>query len=258
MTSGFINRIEISFLLLVLSTQASALQLNARSDFLQRYELNAAVTGIVSEVLVKNGQIVKQGDVLLTFDKTLYQSAVDRAKAMFKLHEPAQIQMQSELEKAQELFDRDSLSLIDLQQAENSLQEAEAQLDAVREDLFKAEFELQQTSVRAPVDGLVLAIHTHRQRYFDPDVSDQTLVTLVDSQQMLAIASLSPEKWDLALLGKAVSINYRGKKYQGKVIEIAYDRANQSNASPAFELKVLFVASGEIPANMPLTILIQE
>ena len=83
-------------------------------------------------------------------------------------------------------------------------------------------------------------------------------MTLVDSQQMLAIASLSPEGWNPALLGKTVSINYRGKRYQGKVIELAYELTRQSNTSPAFELKVLFVASGEIPANMPLTILIQE
>ena len=258
MTSGFVYRAGTCILLALLSVGANALELDARSDFSQRFELNASVSGIVSRVLVQAGQKVKRRDILLELDKTSYQSALNQAQAIVKSHEPAQVQMWSELEKAQELFDRDSLSLIDLQIAENNLQEAEGQLDAVREDLLKAEFDLQQTSVRAPVDGLVLAIHTHRQRYINPDVSEQTLVTLVDAQQMLAIALLSPSEWNPSLLGKAVLIRYRGKKYQGKVIELGFDRARQSDASSAFELKVLFVASGEIPANMPLKITIQE
>ncbi len=258
MTSGFLYRAGTCILLMLLSAGANALELKARSDFSQRFELNASVSGIVSRVLVQAGQKVKQGDVLLELDKTPYQSVLNRAKAVVKSHEPARIQMQSELEKAQELFDRDSLSLIDLQIAENNLQKAEGQLDAVKADMLKAKLELQETSLRAPVDGQVLAIHTHRQRYINPNVSEQTLVTLVDAQKMLAIALLNPSEWNPALLGKAASISFRGKKYRGKVIELAYDQVNQSDTLPAFELKVLFVASGEIPANMLLKITIQE
>lgn len=258
MTSGFLYRAGTCILLLLLSAEANALELDARSDFSQRFELNASVSGIVSRVLVRVGQKVKKGDVLLELDKASYQSALSRAQAIVKSHEPAKVQMQSELEKARELFDRDSLSLIDLQIAENNLQEAEGQLDAVKADVINAELELQKTSLRAPVDARVLAIHTHQERFINPNVSEQTLVTLVNVDQMLAIGSLSPSKWNPALLGKAVSISYRGKKYQGKVIELGFDQASQSDPSPVFELKVLFVASGEIPANMPLTILIQE
>ena len=258
MTSGFKNRIGTLIMLLICSTQVGALQLNARSEFVQRFELNAAVSGVVSQVFVQIGQRVNQGEVLLELDNTAYQAEVNRAQALIKSLQPAQIQMQSELEKAQELFDRDSLSMIDLQQAENNLLHAEGQLEAMKAVLQKAEYELAHTAVRAPIDGLVLAIKTHTQRFINTQVDNQTLVTLVDNREMLAVAPVSADNWHSSLVGKSAEISFRGKKYQGKVVELAFDHADKGSSEPAFEVRVLFVASGEIPANMPLIINIPE
>jgi len=124
--------------------------------------------------------------------------------------------------------------------------------------LLKAEYELAQTTIQAPIDGLVLAIQTHRQRFINTHVGEQTLLTLVDNLNMLAVAQLSPEKWNPSLVGKSAKISFRGKEYPGKVVEIAYDHSGQNSSESAFEVKVLFVASGEIPANMHLIINIQE
>lgn len=258
MIAGLMKKTGVFVSLLMISTQIVALELDARSEFGQRWELNSAVSGVVKQLSVNVGQTVKPGDILLALDDTPYLAAVNRAKAKIKSLEPAQIQMQSELEKAQELFDRDSLSLIDLQQAENNLQLAQGQLDAAQADLSGVEYALAQTVIRAPARAMVLAIHTHLKRYVNTAVSDQALVTLVDNQQMLATALLSAENWRPALLGKSATVSYRGKRYQGKVIRLGSELSSQGNASPGFELSVLFVASGEIPANMPLTINIQE
>ncbi len=60
------------------------------------------------------------------------------------------------------------------------------------------------------------------------------------------------------LVGKNARIIYRNKFYPREVIAVGYDQIKPGGTSAAFELRVLFVASGEIPANMPVTIQIQD
>ncbi len=243
---------------LLLSAQLQALELEGRSDFSKRLMLNAAASGFVGEIAVHQGQLVKRGQVLLTIDQAHYQLVVDQARARVASLEPGRAQMQTELDRAQELFDRDSLAMVELQRAEYNYQIAQSQLEVAISKLRDAELDLQHTIMRAPIDGLVLRLNTHVSRYINTQVSDPTLVTLVDNKKMLAIASLTSEQWDPALVGKKARVVYRNKFYPGKVLAVDYDQIQQGSDLPAFELRVLFVASGEIPANMPVTIQIQD
>ncbi|MCP4188162.1 MAG: efflux RND transporter periplasmic adaptor subunit [Gammaproteobacteria bacterium] len=243
---------------LLLSTQLHALELEGRSDFSKRVMLNAAVSGFVDEIAVYRGQLVKRGQVLLTIDQSHYQLVIDQARARVASVEPERAQMQTELNKAQELFDRDSLALVELQQAEYNFQIAKSQVEVATSKLRDAELDLQHTVIRAPIDGLVLRLNTNLGRYINTQVSDPTLVTLVDNKEMLAVTSLTSEQWDPVLVGKKARVVYRNKFYPGKVLAVDYDQIQQGGDLPTFELQVLFVASGEIPANMPVTIQIQD
>jgi len=245
-------------LAVLFSGEALALKLEGHTDFSKRYLLNLGVSGYVSEVVVSSGQSVKQGERLLMLDQRRFRTTLERAQALVKTRTPAHSQMLTELEKAQELYDRDSLALVELQQAENNLQLAEGELDIAQTKLLEAELDLKQSSLHAPIDGLVLQLHTHKNRYINTQVADQTLVTLVDNRNMLAIAGLATEQWDPELIGKPARVDFRGKIYTGKVIKVANELVQQGPDQHLYELQVLFVASGEIPANMPVNIEIQE
>lgn len=247
-------KIPVLLATLLFSTQLFALELKGRSDFSQAYALNPAVSGIVSEVLVRQGDLVKRGDILVKLNATPYQAAVSAASANVTVREPTKTQMLTELEKAQELYDRESLALFDLQQAENNLQIAEGELAAAEAALQMAMFELNQTIIKSPDDLLVLKVDTYPQHYVNTEANERSLVTLVNHRQMHAVAYLGPDQWNPELVGKAAKINYLGKNYQGMVISLGYQR---DSGSDGFELRVLFVASGKIPANMPVTIDIQ-
>lgn len=251
-------KIPVLLAILLYSTQLSAFELKGRSEFSKVYALNSAVSGIVSEVRVEPGQSVKHGDVLLKLDATPYRAAVAAANAKVTIREPVRNQMQIELEKAQELYDRDSLALVELQQAENNLQIAEGKLAAAEAALQLTKFELNQSVLRAPDDLLVLKVNTHPHQYVNTGVSDRPLITLANHQQMIAISFLGPDQWDPGLVGKPARVNYLGKNYSGKVTGLGYRRNAETNGSDGFELRVLFLASGQIPANMPVTIDIQE
>jgi multidrug resistance efflux pump len=249
------------FLFLVMfhfTTPLLAVELKGRTDFSDLYSLNSAVSGIVSEVYVSAGQLVKRDDVLLKLDARPFQAKVAEAKSVVTMRKPVRDQMLTELEKAQELYDRDSLARVVLQNAENDLQIAEGELAAAEAKLELAAYQLSQSTISAPDDLLVLDVNTHPQQYINTEVSDEPLVVLANHYEMLAIAYLGPDQWDAGLVGKSAQVDYLGRKIRGRVISLEYRRSPESDSPDGFELRVIFVASGEIPANMPVTIDIQN
>lgn len=254
------GRLHLSLFLTTVffATPLLAVELKGRTDFSKLYSLNSAVSGIVSDVYVSPGQVVKRDDILLKLDGRPFQARVAAAKAIVTIRKPVRDQMLTELERAQELYDRNSLARVVLQNAENNLQIAEGELAEAEAKLQLASYEFSQSRVSAPDDLLVLDVNTHTNQYINTEVSDQPLMVLANHYEMLAIAYLGPDQWNAGLVGKPAQIDYLGRKFRGKVINLEYRRRAQSNSSDGFELRVKFVASGEIPANMPVTIDIQN
>jgi membrane fusion protein, multidrug efflux system len=101
----------------------------------------AFVNGYLEDVLVREGQAVKQGDVMFTIRPVLYKAKLDAASA------EAQVEG-IELTNSQKLFDQKVVSHPDvaLHQAKLAKAEAEANL---------AKAELNFTKITAPFDGIV-------------------------------------------------------------------------------------------------------
>lgn len=104
-------------------------------------DVRALTAGVVEEVLVKEGQAVKKGDVLVKVLPTLFKARLDAEQAEVKI-------AQVELDNAKRLFDQKAVS-----QHEVALYQAKFDRAQARAKL--AEAELAFTAVRAPFDGLV-------------------------------------------------------------------------------------------------------
>ena len=235
-----------------------ALSLNGFTEFASVLELNTSTAGVVQSVHVVAGQQVKKGDLLLSLDSTPHQARLDRAlsieKSLFPLVETAQM----ELGRAEELYARDSLSQVDLKNAENALAESEGGYQAAKSEVVLARYELAQTALYAPLDGVVLALSTNASRYVDPAVSGDTLVTLVADKKMKAIALVTSDQWNPALINKPASVTYRKRSYKGTVSFLGLKRIKQASGLPAYEVHVSFDADRLIPAEMPVAIEIQD
>lgn len=99
------------------------------------------VTGQVIKVPVKPNVNIKKGDVLFKLDPTIYIAARDQVKAQLEL---ARIR----LEQTQSLRTKDAVSLYELEQYQAQVKQFEAML-------VNAEYNLEQTVVKAPADGFV-------------------------------------------------------------------------------------------------------
>jgi len=148
----------------------------ARIEPLQFVELRSRVSGYLEKILFKEGQIVKEGDLLFIIDPRPYEAALVAAKASVKEVEARLLLAKTNLERAKGLLASNAISkeIYDTRHAE--VLSAEANLLNAQARLTEAELNLEYTHIRAPIAGKV------SQRMVDPGnliTADSTLLTTI-------------------------------------------------------------------------------
>jgi RND family efflux transporter MFP subunit len=131
---------------------------NASPLWADTLELSTRVSGVVESVLVKPGQRVKQGTVLLRLDKTVLQARLDEAAAEHARAQADEADAKRELDRAQELFNRTVSSTSELEAATLRHVRAQATASAAQARRVIAQRNLQDADLRAPLDGVVKAV----------------------------------------------------------------------------------------------------
>jgi multidrug efflux system membrane fusion protein len=131
----------------------------AESGKEQGVPLGVPVSGVVVEVRVAEGEQVKRGQRLLVLDPRPFRLRLEGLEATVRRLRPARDERLRELERAQDLYDRTVLSQVELQQAQNAADMAEAALQEAESARRLAELELEYSVLRAPRDGTVLRVH---------------------------------------------------------------------------------------------------
>jgi membrane fusion protein, multidrug efflux system len=118
-------------------------------------EVRPRVSGFIEKIHFRDGQVVKQGDLLFTIDQRPFQLATDAAKADLE-RAKAQVQLtEADLDRAKSLTRNDTITARDLDQRRANLAVARAQQQSSEAQLKTAELNLEWTSVRAPVAGRI-------------------------------------------------------------------------------------------------------
>jgi multidrug resistance efflux pump len=105
-----------------------------------------AVSGLVTSVPVQGNDRLKKGDVLFTIDSVPFENAV-------KVLLPQLALAEDDLERAIEIMERGVGK-------QRDVDAAQAQVDNLSAQLESAEYQLSQTTVRAPTDGYVTQVTT--------------------------------------------------------------------------------------------------
>jgi len=123
-----------------------------------KVELTTRVSGVVDEVLVKPGQRVKRGTVLLRLGRTILQARLDEAAAEQVRAQADETDAKRELERAQELFNRTVSSSSELDAAALRYARAQAALSGAQARRVIAQKNLSDAELKAPFDGVVSAV----------------------------------------------------------------------------------------------------
>lgn len=190
------------------------------------------VSGTIIDLKVKDNQLVKAGETLFRIDDTPYRIAVADALAQQAKARSDLLNARSSLAKAQHEADRrrnlpkNVISAEDLDTANIALQSAQAEeaaarasLDAAGATLNHARWELEQTVVKAPVDGWITNMST---RTGDYATTGSPLFALVDSHSFHVIGYFEETKLRHISAGDRASIVLysNGTKLQGHVSSI--------------------------------------
>lgn len=157
---------------------------------MQTVEIRPQVSGMITEVLIEEGESVHKGQVLFVIDQTPYKAAYEIAVANVKSAEAAYSTAQLVLESNQNLFELDIVSEFDLMTAQNNLTEAEAKLALCRAEEVNATNNLSYTEVRSPVNGVASMIPYRVGALVNSSIS-QPLVTVSDDSKVYAYFSMA-------------------------------------------------------------------
>ena len=118
-------------------------------------EVRARVSGYINSVHFKDGQLVKQGDLLFVIDPRPYRIAVEQAKAEI---ERAQARLQiamADVERAAPLVKSQTLTQREFETRLATQREAAGAVASLDAALKQAELNLEWTEVRAPISGRI-------------------------------------------------------------------------------------------------------
>src|ERR1044071_2005756 len=114
-------------------------------------EVRAHVSGYLDAVNFKDGQAVKQGDLLFTIDKRPFQFTVDQARANLQTTQSNLAYTEADLKRGRELVGQRTITEQILEQRSQSFRNAQASVAGAQAAVQQAELDLSFTELRAPV-----------------------------------------------------------------------------------------------------------
>ena len=181
----FYETLEIS-----LSDRTLTTGYSAAISGVQTVEIRPQVSGMITDILIEEGESVSKNQVLFIIDQTPYKAAYEIAVANVRSAEASLSTAELILKSNQDLYEQDVVSEFDLMTAKNNLTDAKARLALCKAEEVNASNNLSYTEVRSPVNGVASMIPYRVGALVSSSIS-QPLVTVSDDSRVYAYFSMA-------------------------------------------------------------------
>lgn len=242
---------------------------SGRLEASQMVSVGAQVSGQIKSLKVKLGDRVKAGTLIAEIDATMQENELRDARAALVSAEAQRSEQAAAFQQAKFSFERqksmlneEATSRADFESAEAALESARARiaaLDAIEQSAAKfdtAQANLGYTKIRAPLDGMVVAIVAKEGQTVNAIQSAPTIVKLANLDTMTVSAEISEADVIHVRPGQTLYFTILGnpqRRYYGKLrsiepapasiqaeTELGAAASNSSSQSSAIYYNALF------------------
>lgn len=152
-----------------------------RFEALKTVVVRARVSGFIDSIHFKDGQIVKEGDLLFVIDQRPYKLAVDQAKSDLERARAKLDIATADVERGTPLISHQTLTAREFDTRRSTQREAAGGVGAAEAALKQAELNLEWSEVRAPIAGRISDRRVDAGNLITGGQSGATLLTVIVS-----------------------------------------------------------------------------
>jgi membrane fusion protein (multidrug efflux system) len=164
---------------------ASQREFIGRAQAVDKVDLRARVQGFLGARLFKDGDDVKEGQVVFTIEKEPFEAAVDQRKAQLASAQARLVNADQQLRRAVELAPRGNIELAKVDERRADQGQARAAVMEAEANLRDAEIKLSYTEIKTPISGRIGRAAVSPGNFIGPDSGVLATVVKDDPMQVL-------------------------------------------------------------------------
>ena len=212
-------------------------------------EIKPQISGIISEINVEPGDIVKSGDIIAKIKVIPEESQLSSAQNRVDVAKLSMDQSQTEFDRTKALYEKKFVSREEYEQSQVTLKKAKAEyesaLDAlsiVRDGISSINAQQSNTLVRATIDGLILEVPVKvGSSVIQANTMNDgtTIATIADMNKLIFKGKVDETEVGLLRQGMTTTISIGALPSVNPTATIEYiaPKSTEENGSNTFEIK---------------------
>lgn len=202
----------------------------ARSDVAARLSFN--VSGTLKRVYIRDGQRVKEGDIIATLNDSFFKLKVAEVKASLKQAGVELENSKSRYKRIKRLYVNRSSSQSDLDNARTAKDSATANYRAMKNRLEQVALKLSYTKLRSPMNGSISDLTIHKGENVTPAVK---IASISSTKSIEVPISVPGSLIDHVKEGQKCKVTFDAlpnKKFDALVTEVSHASSQRTTTFP--------------------------
>src|SRR5690349_19668876 len=172
-----------------LRTMTKQAEFVGRAEALEKVDLRARVQGFLGPRLFKDGDTVKEGQVVFTIEREPFEAAVDQRRAQLAAAQATFANADQQLQRTAELARKGNAPIAQLDQRTAEQGQAKAAVMEAEANLRDAQIQLSYTEIKTPIGGRIGRAAVSPGNLVGPDTG--VLATVVEDNPMQVLFSVT-------------------------------------------------------------------
>jgi membrane fusion protein, multidrug efflux system len=182
--------------------------------------LKFEINGVIKKINFREGERIKQGDMIAQIDSTDVELKIAYAKAKFNAAQAAYNSAQKQLEIHKKLYEAGAIIKSKMEQIELEVESARYQMETARSEEQLAENELRKTFLYATKDGVMGARDAEEGEFVTPQDKMATIYEIDEVYIEMGVVERDIEKVKLGQKAKVFVDAYPNMPFDGTVAYI--------------------------------------